>query len=94
MRTTTRDVPMNLDPGTRFKVAVLTLRIAALKYRAFERREPGSRSGVLRKRRLLECVTSSIRITAVAARRARREARERCTATLDGGSFDSPTPLR
>ncbi len=76
---------MNLDPRTRYRVALLNLRIAALKYRAFERREPGSRAGVLRKRRLLECVASSIRTTAVEARRARLEASKRCTVALDGG---------
>jgi hypothetical protein len=79
---------MNLDPRTRFKVAALTLRIAALKYRAFSRREPGSRSGVLRKRRLLECVARSIRIAAVEARRARREDSERCASMPDSGWLD------
>jgi hypothetical protein len=85
---------MNLDPRTRFKVAVLKLRIAALKYRAFARREPGSRSGVVQKRRLLECVVRSIRMSAVDAKLARREASLRCTTTVDGGSFDWPTTLR
>jgi hypothetical protein len=69
---------MNLDPRTRFRVASLHLRIAALKYRAFERREPGSRAGVLRKRRLLACFVASIRIFAVEARRARLEASKHC----------------
>jgi hypothetical protein len=85
---------MNLDPRTRFKVAVLKLRIAALKYRAFLRREPGSRSGVVRKRRLLECVVRSIRIYSVEARLARREASLRCATAIDGGSFDWPTSSR
>jgi len=76
---------MNLDPRTRYRVAVLHLRIAALKYRSFERREPGSRAGVLRKRRLLERVLASIRIFAVEARRARVEAWKRCAAALDSG---------
>jgi hypothetical protein len=76
---------MNLDPRTRYRVAVLNLRIAALKYRAFERREPGSRAGVLRKRRLLACVAASLQITAGEARRARCEASKRCAAALDGG---------
>jgi len=76
---------MNLDPRTRFRVASLHLRIAALKYRAFERREPGSRAGVLRKRRLLACVLASIRIFAVEASRARVEATKRCATALDGG---------
>jgi len=79
---------MNLDPATRFKVAVLTLRIAALKHRAFARREPGSRAGVLRRRRLLECVVRSIRMAAVEARRARREAVERRASMPDSGWLD------
>jgi hypothetical protein len=80
---------MNLDPRTRFKVAALHLQIAALKYRAFSLREPGSRAGVFRKRRLLACTAASIRMTAVEARRARREADERCAAQPDAGWLDA-----
>jgi len=80
---------MNLDPRTRFKVAVLHLRIAALKYRSFSLREPGSRAGVFRKRRLLACTAASIRMTAVEARRARREEHERCATQPDSGWLDA-----
>jgi hypothetical protein len=80
---------MNLDPESRFKIAGLQLRIWALKYRAFARREPGSRAGVLRKRRLLDCVSASLRISAVEARRARREAHERRALQPDGSWLDA-----
>jgi hypothetical protein len=85
---------MNLDARTRFTIAELKLRIAALKYRAFAQREPGSRAGVIRKRRLLDCVEASLRMTAVEARRARREALERRAAAADELWLDQLPPGR
>jgi len=79
---------MNLDARTRLRVAVLELKVTALKYRAFVRREPASRSGVLRRRMLLGGCLRSLLDAAAEARRARRDALAEAAAALDRRWFD------
>ena len=85
---------MNLDAGTRYRVAVLELRVAALKYRSFVRKEPASRSGVVRRRKLIERVLRSLQEAAAEARRSRRVALAEAASATDRAWFNGAISSR